>query len=216
MPDNNNNVRTLDVDPEVLAKMFETYGKLYGNNLISYGMEYYQCNEDIDSIKMVVAGLMNKLNLPYTAIYTRPLMPKFDFIGYEDKLCSDNSWFVQFNRNYDTFGQSIYKTDPKQSKMEYKCMVITGIEYNPEVTPVDEITLWRTGTKLIDRYVFSHIGYDTDIIFKTPIIIGLGKFDEHFDVKATLIEHADIMKRSVLKLKGFVAEPLSTPTSTSK
>ena len=176
-------------------------------------------NQSVDPkyIKLITAGIMNKLNISTEgAITVRPIMPKYDFMLYDDSFPNDNTWNVIISPNNYQEGspidQYVYRTDEKKTRMEYKCMILLGIEYSPRFTNIDEVNVWRTGTRLIDRFVLEHNhDEDTFLEFATPIIFGQSRNMNHLGIAATLVKDKIVNER--LKIHGYVAEPLGIPAS---
>ena len=91
-------------------------------------------------------------------------------------------------------------------------MILTGIHYNSAQTDMDEVSIWRTGTRLIDRFIVEHNNYvGTSTVFETPIIIGTARNTNDFGIAVNLIDKdIDYEIFEQLKILGYVAEPMGT------
>lgn len=179
------------------------------------GVKHYFEKEE--HLKFLVAGIMKKLDLKIEeAICVRPLIPKFDFILHDGTHPKDNTWNVMIKKNnyHDNspIDQYVYRTDEKQTRMESKCILLTGMYYNSAQNEMDEVSIWRTGTKLIDRFVVEHNHYEGTLsVFATPIILGTTKNNNNVGIAVNLIEKdTEYESFEKLKIMGYVAEPIGT------
>ena len=177
---------------------------------------------DYDLVSFLIAVAMERYiggGKTEAALIVREFIPIYDFVDVNGDKLADNSWninvkeqlysYQDWSKQFNPISQSILGI--QDNKYVKRVMAITGVEYDPKESLVDELQFWVRGTKLIDRHILNrNEGYYK---FKLPFIVGLTPNEQidRIDIKVTLKRDPDIHNQytnTKLRLTGYVIEPI--------
>jgi hypothetical protein len=186
-------------------------------------------------IASMIQKYIDKKTYPESAFTIRELTPEFDFKDGEDNTIVSNIWTqpaptMVYRGKYPNYDEKssawngfdkLYKDNPEKASysvyrtsdktyMKYKCICIFGIQIpkHPDLLHIEQILIWRTGTKLLDRFFIS--GYEGHVVMlQSPIIMGDLEDDTRFEIRykfKTNSQHYGGMWRDCIKFLGYVVE----------
>lgn len=216
---NNPKIRFITINNEkedhgLISSIYNIYNTIDIDELILHNMSETCYRER--QIKLVASTYMNKRKVPQDFIYVRKLMKKMDLVDGNNNKFEDNSPHITIDRYGGNFPKEIYHINKEDIAL--KSMIITGISiYDNYRFPIDEVQIWKTGRKLLDRHVLSG-SYINEYRFISPILIGLTDDDHDLTIRVSLKKEVDSNQylpindnntiSCNLGLIGYVAEPI--------